>query len=409
MEQRLSLPADNFRMGRVEFVSLIAMMTASIAFSIDAILPALPAIAAELSPQAPERAPLILTAFLLGMGLGTFITGPLSDAYGRKRIILGGAALYTAAAAVAWASETLEPVLLARLVQGLGAAGPRVVAMAIVRDRYAGRQMAQIVSVVMMIFVLIPAIAPMLGALIIAQVGWRSIFLAFMFFAAIFSLWMMVRLPETLAIEDRRPLRINLIKSALRDIFSHPVVLLSILVQTLTMSMLFLTLMLVQPIYDGVFGRADEFPFWFCMIALIAGTASLLNALLVVRIGMLRLVSFALGAQILISLSYSSFDPGSGANGFYLFVFWQTCMFFQAGLTLGNLNALAMEPMGHIAGMAASMIGAISTVGASVISGVIATLIGNDAETLYVSAFVLAFLGFVGMMLMSRVHRRAPA
>lgn len=393
-------------MGRKEFVALLAMMMASVAFSIDAMLPALPQIAQDLTPDNPQHAPLILSMFLLGLGIGTFFTGPLSDAYGRKSVIFGAAGLFVLGAALAWASISFEMVLLGRVLQGLGAAGPRIISNAIVRDRYAGRQMAQIMSVVMMIFVLVPAIAPLLGSFIIGWSGWRGIFIAFICFALAYSVWMMIRLPETLRPENRRPLRLRLMFAAVAEMMAHPVVRLTILVQMLVSAMLFLTLMLVQPVYDIVYGRGEEFPFWFFGIALIAGTASLLNALIVIRFGMQRLVTLALAAQIVLSAGFTLLNLGTGAYGFYFFLFWQTCIFFQAGLTIGNLNALAMEPMGHIAGMAASVIGAISTVGAVLISAPIGTYFDGDARLLTGAVLVLAGLGFVLMLRVGRAARR---
>lgn len=398
----MSTTLPPFKMSRTEFVALMAMMLASVAFSIDAMLPALPEIGAELAPHRPQNASLILSFFLFGLGAGTFIAGPISDAFGRKLVILSFVALFIAGALLAWISPSLEMVLFGRVLQGIGAAGPRVIALAIVRDRFSGRQMAQITSLVMMIFTLVPAVAPLLGSFIIAWTGWRGIFLAFVLFSLLYSTWMMLRLPETLPTQARRPLRLGLMFGALQEMAAHPVVRLSIFVQTLVAAMLFLTLMLVQPVYDTVYGRADEFPFWFFAIALIAGTASLLNALLVIRLGMQRLVIYTLGAQILVSGSMVVFDLGVGPYGFYFFVLWQTFMFFQAGLTIGNLNALAMEPMGHIAGMAASVIGAVSTVGAVMISGPLGTILAVDQHTLGAAALVLASLGFVAMIQMHR-------
>jgi DHA1 family bicyclomycin/chloramphenicol resistance-like MFS transporter len=395
-------------MGRVEFIALMAMMLASVAFSIDAMLPALPEIGAELSPARPENAPLILSMFLLGMGVGTFFTGPLSDTFGRKRVILVFSWLFIIGAAIAWISQSLEMVLAARVLQGIGAAGPRVVTTAIIRDRFAGRQMAQVLSVVMMIFVIVPAIAPLLGALIISVTGWRGIFAAFITFALIYSVWMMVRLPETLPVEARRPLRFRLVLAAVREVVTNRVTCLSILVQMLIMAMLFLTLMLVQPIYETVYDRGAEFPFWFFFVALIAGTASLLNALLVVRIGMWALITAALVAQIVLSGAFVAFDLGSGLYGFYLFLLWQTSIFFQAGLSFGNLNALAMEPMGHIAGMAASVISAISTVGAVMISGPIGVMFNGRETMLVASVLVLAVVSLGLMMIMQRGKAAAP-
>jgi DHA1 family bicyclomycin/chloramphenicol resistance-like MFS transporter len=402
---------DRFPMGRIEFIALIAMMFATIAFSIDAMLPALPDIAAELSPGNANRAGLILTSFVLGMGIGTFVAGPLSDAFGRRKILFIGSGLYIGAATVARASSSLEVMLIARVVQGLGAAGPRIVAVAIVRDLYAGREMARIVSFVMLVFTLVPAFAPAMGAFIIIGYGWRGIFLAFIFFSCITVVWLAFRMPETLDVADRRPFRLKPMSIAVKEIFAHPLVRLSIYVQTLAMGMLFLTLMMIQPIYSTVFDRAESFPYWVGMIAILAGSASLVNAIFVVRVGMQRLVTITLGAQVLIAIVVLTLDPASLPEpyGFAIFLFWQLCIFFQAGLTLGNLNAIAMEPMGHIAGMAASVIGAFSTVAAAFIASGITQLFPLTAEVLFASVLAMAGIGFLIMRHMGRVSTRLEA
>lgn len=407
----MSHPTSDFRMSRPEFVALIAMMFATIAFSIDAMLPALPEIAAELSPDAPKQVPLILTAFVFGMGLGTFIAGPLADAYGRRRIIYVGATLYIVSAAVAWAAPSLEIMLIARIFQGLGAAGPRIVSTAVIRDLYSGREMAKIISFVMLVFTLVPAIAPLLGMVIISGFGWRGIFLAFVIFSLISIVWMSARLPETLPVERRRPLRLRLMAAAVKEMFIHPVVRLSIFVQTLAMAMLFSTLMLVQPIYEEVYDQAEAFPYWFGAIALVAGSASLLNAALVGRYGMRRLVTATLAMQIVVSGTMLAFGLTALAEpyGFLAFVLWQTCLFFQAGLTLGNLNAMAMEPMGHIAGMAASVIGAVATVLAAAIASPISFLFNGTTTPLLIAVLVLASLGFGVMRYMAQVEGQLAA
>ena len=392
----------DFQMGRTEFIALIAMMFATIAFSTDAMLPALPQIAADLAPATPERVPLILTSFVLGLGLGTFFMGPLSDAFGRKNVVYAGVALYIAATFVAWASQSLEVMLAARVVQGIGAAGPRVVSLAIIRDLFSGRQMAKIMSFVMMIFVIVPAFAPAIGAVIVSFSNWRGIFAAFVVFAVILMVWLWARLPETLPKSDRRPLRLPLLWRALKEVFSNPMVCLSIMVQTLAMAILFATLMLVQPIYDQVYDRAASFPFWFGVIAIVSGTSSLLNALLVVRYGMQRLVTITLGAQIILGLGLGDLPE---PFGFYFFLVWQACLFFQAGLVMGNLNALAMEPLGHIAGMAASVIGAVSTVLAALIASPVGLLFNGTITPLIAAVVVLAAIGFGLMLVLGRVVR----
>ncbi|NDW43428.1 multidrug effflux MFS transporter [Ruegeria sp. PrR005] len=399
------------RMSKAEFIALIAMMFATIAFSIDSMLPALPEIGLELSPNEPNRAQLILTSFVLGMGIGTFFTGPLSDAFGRKPVIYGGAVVYILASAVAWASPSLELVLAARVAQGLGAAGPRVVAMAVVRDLYSGRQMARIVSIAMMIFTLFPAFAPLMGAGIIALTGWRGIFAAFVLFSTISVLWMGFRLPESLAVENRRPFRLPLLVDAVRQMFGHPTVRLSIMVQTLCMGTLFTMLTMVQPIYDVIHDRGDSFPFWFAMVALLSGSASLLNAALVVRVGMRRMVTWSLGVQIFITLGMIGLSavPLSPDVSFGLFVAWQTAVFFMAGTTLGNLNAIAMEPMGHIAGMAASVIGAVATVLAAAIAAPVGLLFDGSMAPLNTGILIMCILGFLLMLRMGRIEDRMLA
>jgi MFS transporter, DHA1 family, multidrug resistance protein len=355
---------------RPEFIALMAMMAATVAFSIDAMLPGLPHIAQSLTPEAPNRAQLIITAFLLGLGLGTFVSGPLSDSFGRKRVILGGAVIYIAGAALAMIAPSLETLLAARAIQGIGTAAFRIVSIAIIRDLYAGRDMARLMSFVMMVFALTPAMAPLLGAGVIAVAGWRGVFAAFILFATILSLWMTLRLPEPLPREARRPFRAAPLRAALREVLAHPVTRTAIAVQMLCMTTLFTSLSMVQPVFDEVFQRADSFPYWFFLMALIAGSGSFLNSRLVMRLGMERMVRAALTAQVLLSLAAIAlwqFSLPPDAQ-FGVFVIWQTSVFFQAGLTLGNLNALAMAPMGAIAGMAASVTGAIATVGSVVIA-----------------------------------------
>lgn len=395
-------------MSRAEFISLIAVMFATIAFSIDSILPALPAIGAELSPNDINRAQLILTSFVLGMGLGTFFTGPLSDTFGRKPVIYVGSAIYIAASAVAWAAESLELVLAARVLQGIGAAAPRIVAIAIVRDLYSGREMARIMSIAMMIFTIFPAFAPLMATGIIAYVGWRAIFLAFILFSVISMLWMWRRLPESLPIEARRPFRAPMLWAAVREMLTNTTVRLTIIVQTLCLAVMFSLLTMVQPIYDIIFDQGENFPFWFGAVALVSGSASILNAALVVRVGMRRMVTWSLGVMIVLSVGMLGLGlielPLIVYFGF--FVGWQACVFFMAGTTLGNLNAIAMEPMGHIAGMAASVIGSISTVLAAVIVAPIGLMFDGSLLPLTGGACVMLVIAFALMLKMGRVEKQ---
>lgn len=381
-----------------EFIALMAMLFATIAFSIDAMLPAFPEIAAELTPDAPNRAQLVLTSFVLGMGIGTFFAGPLSDSFGRRSVILAGSALYCVGAALAWVGPTLEWVLVGRIIQGLGAAGPRIVSVALIRDLYAGRQMARIMSFAMMVFTLVPAVAPLVGAGIIALTGWRGIFGAFILFSALSMVWFMLRLPETLPVANRSPLRIAPLMAALREVLGTKVVKLSILMQSMLFAALFGTLAQIQSLFDQTFGRGDSFPLWFAMIALVAGSASFLNALLVLRLGMRRLIRLALGAQVALSgtmaaLALTGVVPE--AAGFALFLVWVTGVFFMVGFTLGNINAIAMEPLGHVAGMAASVIAALATVAGVVLAVPLGMAFDGTIGPLALGVAVLAAMALV--------------
>ncbi|WP_204114339.1 multidrug effflux MFS transporter [Shimia biformata] len=395
---------------RVEFVALCAMMFATIAFSIDAMLPALPEIGEELSPGNVNRAQLILTSFVLGMGVGTFFTGPLSDAMGRKPVVIGGAILYTVSAALAWRAQSLELVLLGRFFQGVGAAGPRIVTVAIIRDLMSGREMARLVSIVMMVFTIVPALAPTIGAGIIAFAGWRGVFAAFILFSVITALWLGLRLPEPLAREDRRPFQMNTLFSGVREMLGIPMVVISTAVQSLCMAMLFTMISSVQQIYDITFGRGDTFHLWFGGIALVSASASFLNAVLVVRLGMRLLITVALGAQIVFSFAMLALSLTLAPHGVWLFaafVFWQTTVFFQAGMTLGNLNAMAMEPLGHMAGTAASVMGAISTVLGAALAIPVGLAFDGSPVPLAAGLGVEAAIGFFLMLWIRRIEARA--
>jgi MFS transporter, DHA1 family, multidrug resistance protein len=349
---------------RSEFVALMALLFAIVALSIDAMLPALPEIAADLAPQSPNLAQLVVTVFVLGMGLGTFVAGPLSDVFGRKAVILAGSGLFVTGALLCFFAPSLEWILAARLLQGLGAAAPRVAGSAMIRDLFKGRDMAQIMSVIMAVFMMVPAIAPLLGQGVIALAGWRAIFLVLATVSLATALWMGLRQPETLPPARRQSLTLRHLAAATREVLSLPVVRAAIALQALILGGLFAALSSLQGIFAQSFDRGDSFPLWFAAIAVGSAAGSVLNARFVQRFGMRRMVGWALTTTFAFSLWLLSaqFVPLPGDVRFAAFIAWAIVAFGGMGMTMGNLNALALEPLGHIAGLASSVITALSTV-----------------------------------------------
>ncbi|MGZ3215913.1 multidrug effflux MFS transporter [Paracoccus sp. T5] len=375
-------PAQPRRLPLPEFIAMLAFLFATIAFSIDAMLPALPDIAADLTPDNVNRAQLILTSFMAGMGLGTLFAGPISDALGRKRTITLGFGLYIIATIAALYADSLELLLAARFVQGLGAAGPRIVGLALVRDLYEGREMARITSFVMMIFIMIPAVAPTLGAAIISVAGWHGVFLAFIAFAVTGALWLNIRQAETLPPAARRPLRVGTLMAAAREVLSDRQVMLATLILTLGFGQMFGLLSSAQQLFGETYGKGENFHLWFALMALLSGSGTVLNATFVMRFGMRRIAKWAYVMQTIVSavvLALLLTDVLPQALRFPAFFFWATSVFFMAGVTFGNLNALALQRMGHIAGMAASIIAAISTLAAVAIAAPVGLLYNGTA------------------------------
>ncbi|MEO1138546.1 MAG: multidrug effflux MFS transporter [Pseudomonadota bacterium] len=393
--------------GRVEFVALMAMLVATVAYSIDAMLPALPQIGADLSPLDPNRAQLVVGSFLLGLGVGTFFVGSISDAYGRKPVLLFGAAIYSFGALVALIAPSLETIVAARILQGLGAAAARIVAMAIIRDLYKGRDMAQLLSFVMLVFTLVPAVAPMAGAAIMSLSSWRGIFVSFLIFAALTSLWMGLRLPEPLPPSRRVRFETRKLVNAVKEVFQYPMVRLSMAVQTFCFAMLFASISTIQPIMDETFGRGEEFPYWFAVIAMVAASGSVVNASLVMQLGMRRLIQMALLVETLLTCGVLIlFWTGiAQQGGFAVYFLWQVTVFFQIGLTLGNLNALALEPLGHIAGMAASITTGVATVASVILAVPIGLAFDGTPIPLLIGVAVFATLALALTQPMRRLER----
>ena len=345
-----------------EFVIIISLMMSLTALSIDAMLPALPQIGADLHVQSANGPQLVVSALFLGLALGQLFFGPLSDSTGRKPAIYTGLSLFVVGSLISVFAINFPVMLAGRLVQGAGVSAPRAVGLALVRDRYEGRAMAQVMSFVMTVFILVPMIAPTLGQALLFVTGWRSIFGVFILLALITLLWFALRMPETLALEDRASFSLRRILSATREIFHiRPAIGYTVTAGLISGAHLGY-LSSAQQIFQEQYQLGDLFPIVFAIIALAIGFASFLNARLVMRFGMRLLVRRSL--IVIIGLSIAALGVAwftGGQPPLWFLMIYLMLTFFCVGILFGNQNALAMEPLGRIAGIGAAVVGALST------------------------------------------------
>lgn len=356
-----------------EFTLLMALLISIVAISIDAILPALGVIGKDFSVTNPNHVQLIIGCIFGGMAVGQLIAGPMSDAFGRKPVLYAGILLYLVGSVVCYFSGGLEMLLAGRVIQGLGVAGPYVTAISVVRDKYSGRDMASVMSLVMMIFILVPAIAPSLGQAVLHIASWREIFLLYVAYSITIGLWIMLRLEETLPLSNRIPHKWSAFANGLRIVLSNRTTTIYMVCMGLCFGGFIGYLGASQQIFQDHFGVGEKFSLYFGGLALVLGVASLLNSKFVVRLGMRYICMNAMAAIIIASSMLLVAHYFIDEITLLMFVIYASVLFFSFGLMFGNLNAIAMEPMGEVAGMASAITGSVS----SVISLVLGTLIGQ--------------------------------
>lgn len=345
-----------------EFIALVALTISLIAMSVDSMLPALGSIAADLGANGPNDRQLVLTAFFGGLTVGQLVYGPISDSTGRKPAIYAGIACFLLGGLICAFAHDFTTMLLGRALQGFGGAGPRIVIVAMVRDLYAGRAMARVMSFAMAVFILVPILAPSIGQLLLLIADWRFIFYGLVIVGLLDLLWIWTRRPETLAPEDRVPLSLGHILRAARQAATHRVTLGYTLASGFVFGAFISYLGMSQQIFQEQYGTGELFAMYFAILAAGIGLASITNAQLVMRFGMRNLSKWALRAACLLSLGFLGIAFLLGGHPpLWAFVTFMTVLFFFNGLLFGNYNALAMEPMGHIAGVAAAVIGSLSS------------------------------------------------
>jgi len=364
--------ATSLPIPRWEFIALCAALMALNSLAIDIMLPALQQIGASLGVENENHRQYVITAYILGFGGGQLFFGPLSDRYGRRAPLVAGLIIYVAAVAAAAVAPSFAILLACRLVQGIGAAATRVIAVSIVRDTFDGRRMAEVMSLIFMVFMAIPVIAPGIGQFIMLFATWHWIFVTMAIGALIVSTWALLRLPETLHPEYRRPLTVSSIVGGFRIVLTNRIALCYAFASTCIFGAMFGFINSAQQIYLDVFHVGEWFPLIFAGVAGVLAFSNFLNSRLVGRIGMRRLSQSALLLFLSISLAWLVVSLEMQMPLWLFVTFFALAMLPFGGLG-ANFNALAMEPLGELAGTASSILGFMQTF----LGGILGTLIGQ--------------------------------
>ncbi len=375
-----------------EFVILVASMMSIVALSIDTMMPALGIIGGELGTSFPNQTQFIISFIFMGMATGQLVCGPLSDALGRKKVLYGGLVIFIIGSLICYFANSIEMLLFGRVVQGLGVSAPYVSAVAIVRDKFAGRDMARIMSLVMMIFILVPAVAPSIGLGILYLSDWRGIFAFFVLYGAGIAAWMFLRLEETLKPENRIPFNFKAILNGYRIVFKTRVTVCYMIAMGIMFGSLIGYLNSCQQIFQEQFKVGDAFALYFGGLALTIGAASLLNSKIVHKYGMRAIVTRAVLSIITVSAIFLAVNLMVEVQ-LWMFLLFAAVLFFSFGLLFGNLNSIAMEPMGHIAGIAAAVIGSTSSI--------ISLVLGSTIGQMYDGTLIPIVSGFLGLNLIT--------
>lgn len=381
-------------LSRPEFIALMAALMALNALAIDVMLPALPYMGEALGIASENERQFVVSAYMLGMGIAQLAFGPLSDRFGRRAPLLIGIAVYIGAAFAAAFAPTFAILLALRFTQGVGAAGTRVIATSIVRDMYSGRAMAEVMSLTFMVFMAIPIVAPGIGQLLLLTGPWNYIFLFMAGLASIFGLWGFFRLPETLAIGNRRPLTFKAVTDGFRIVFTNRVAFSYGLAGMFLFAALFGFISSAQQVYVDIYGLGVYFPVAFAAMAALMAVSSFTNSRIVARFGMRRLSHLAMlvytgVAAVWLTLSVLGFMP------LWLFFPLLAIIMFSFGWAASNMNSLSMEPLGAVAGTASSVFGFIQTVGGALIGSFIGQQFNGTVVPVAAGYFTMGVLTLI--------------
>jgi len=388
-----ALAAPSHKISFTEFLILIASLMACQAVAVDAMLPALPIIAHALGLNNENHAQWIITAYVVGMGVGQLFWGIVSDRFGRRPVLLTGLALYAVAALLVGLSTSFASLLGWRFTHGVAAASV-VVARSVIRDLYGGRQMARVMSLTFIVFLMVPIIAPSIGQLILLAAPWRYLFVMFCGFGCVVWLWTYWRLPESLHPEYRLTLSAPQIMHSIKLVVANPISRYNTLAGTMTFGAIISYVGMVQQIFADVFARPALMPTVFALCAAAMGVAAFVNSRIVERVGMRRVSQVGLLVFIAASFVHVAV-AASGHETLLTFVVLQSITFACVGVMAANFGAMAMEPMGSVAGIAASLQGCVSTAGAAVVGALIGRQFDGSTLPLAVGTAICGIIALI--------------
>lgn len=394
------------KLSQFEFIALMACLMSVVAMSIDALLPALDIIGKSIGTANNSENQLLIIMMFLGLGVGTLIFGPISDSFGRKPIVYLGFGIFIIASVICIFAQSLDMMIAGRILQGIGLSAPRTISIAMVRDTYSGDYMARIMSFITVIFLLVPIIAPALGKFTLDYYNWQAIFYIQLFMAVAVSWWFWKRQPETLHQEHRIKLTKAIFIDGNRELFKHRQTIGYTLISGFIMGSFMVYLSTSQQIFQQQYQLIDEFPLIFASLAISVGFATLLNGTLVLKYGMEKLVTIALFAFFGISLLYIVLFYNSNNPSISILLLFFGLQFFAIGFLFGNLRALAMQPIGHIAGIGAAITGFISTIMAVPISTYIGKFVSNTTLPIFVGFLICSILSLIVLIIIKLQARK---
>ena len=393
------------KQSQVEFIALMAALMSIVALALDALLPALDTIGMSIGITDHTHNQLLITMFFLGLGIGPIFFGPISDSLGRKPMVYLGFAIFMVTSIVCVYAKNLEIMILGRILQGIGLSGPRTIAIAIIRDKFNGDYMARIMSFVTVVFLLIPVIAPAMGKLTLNYYNWQGIFYIQMLIGALVWLWFWKRQPETLAAENRTAFSGKVVVNGFAEVLKNKTTMAFTIISGFIVGSFLVYLSSSQQIFEEQYAMADEFPYIFAGLAIALGTAIFLNGSLVMRFGMKTLVRVALIGYFMTSCIYLLLFYNHANPSVTVLITFFALQFFAIGFLFGNLRALAMEPLGHIAGIGSAITGLIATLMAVPISIYIGKFVTTSSLPLFIGFASCSGLSLLVLFTLNRAKK----